>query len=1088
MERLVAFFVDRRLLVNLVTVMVCVFGIVVASQLTRALFPPIEIKQITATAMLPGASAVDVERFITFRIEEALQGLEGLEEVTSTTSNGVAVVTLAFEAGHDDMGRSMEEVRSRLASIRHRLPEDMLPLELKQERISQADSFHLFVENLDPRDPDHRRSVEQFEESLRRIPGVVDVETTLPELDIDISFDRRKLDRAGVSAADARLKVLEFLRYAPVGEIQFGDEQIAVELYKPLDTLDDLRSLPLVVNRMGYGTTLGQVADVDFQYRERLTASLLDGNEFAEVVVFTDMRTDVIDARDRVMAVIDDEIRPDLPQPLQIEMGADAAELIEHELDILKVNGVGGIAIVLVVLMVFLGWRVSAMTAIGIPFCYLGTILVLKATGINFNMISLVAMILVIGILVDDAIIVAEEFYRGRAGGKGARDAAISAVMRVGKPVAGMVFTTVVAFTPLLFIKGPLSSILKPLPVVIIAALLLSLFESMLILPNHLRDLASSKKVPRERWFVRLGRRAYRRVLAVVLFLRYPAMGFVAALVALAGYLLVEKMEVNVSGLSIGANVNIIVELPPTDSMEQAEQRLEPLHRIVAELPEEWHQYHLTYLGESRVGATNLQGFEHAMIAIIPPGTMVEKNEKLPAIQEHLEAQFTDLEGYEKLYVSKFGESVGDQRDVVTVYVSGGDRIGFEELQEAIRGAIRSVDSVTDIFMDDSRFQRSVRFVPDERAILSYGLGTSAVAAELREHFSTREIARVRHQGKEFEVFTDFANEEEPSIRDLGQISMMTPRGIPVPLSYLGAWEESTVLRHIEHQDMLRMFRIDVLFDTESVDSDAVAEAIETSLDPVRETYPTYYISVTPGEDEEKMRQWALIAGVVCVGLIFLCLALALDSLVQPIVVLFAIPFGFVGVVLALYLHGMPLGIMSVIGLFGLAGVVVNDSIVMTSTINRSRREKPDLRPKEAVIDGASARFQAVVLTTVTTLGGVLPLAYGLGGEAGWIQPMVFSLGWGLVFATFLTLMFIPCLLQIIDDWYRIFGWLWAHIPLTPAWRERKSAVGRVKEEATPTTDPTTETEIETEIEIESENEPDPAPAPDPEPEEEPQP
>ena len=1046
MERIVAFFVDRRLLVNLVTVLVCVMGIAVATQLTRALFPPIEIKQISVTALLPGASAVDVERFVTFRMEEALQGMDGLEKMTSTTSNGVGVVSLEFKPSHDEMGRSLEDARSRLAAIRHRLPEDLEPIHLEQERISQVDLLHLFMEDLDPTDADHRRAVEQLEESLRRQVGVVDVETTLPQLDIDISFDRGRLDRAGINAADARARVLEYLRYTPVGEIQVGDEQIAVELDKPLDSLDDLRDLPLVVNRMGYGTTLDKVAKVEFRYREQLTHSLLNGAEFASVIVYTDVSADAITTSEAVMALIEEEIRPELPPPLALTVGADAAEIIEHELDILQVNGLGGLAIVLVVLMLFLGWRVSAMTAIGIPFCYLGTLLVLQATGINFNLVSLVAMILVIGILVDDAIIVAEEFYRQRADGLGARDAAIGAVMRVGKPVTGMVITTVVAFTPLLFIQGPLSSVLKPIPVVIIAALLLSLFESFLILPNHLRELGSSRRALKQRGFVTVGRRIYERVLARVLLLRYPAVLVVALLVAAAAYLLTEKMDVNVSGLSISANVNIVAKLPDSGSIEETRAALEPIEQIVAELPDELHEYDMTVIGEATIGMTRLQGFEYATIAISPPGTVVEKDEKLEELRPILEEKLAEVEGFDKLFVVKFGDEEAEQRDVVTIYVSGGDRIGFEELQEAIREAIGSVESVKDIFMDESRFQRSVRFEPDSKAVLAYDLSTTQIAAELREHFSQREIARVRHQGKEIEVFTDFQDEEAPSIRDLGRITVVTPMGVPVPLRVLGDWEETRVLRHIEHQDMLRMFRVDVLYDKEEVKADEVAEAIELSLEPVREQYPTYYISVTPGEEEAKMRRWALTVGVVCIGLTFLCLALALDSLVQPIVVLLAVPFGFVGVVLALYLHGMPLGMMSVIGLFGLAGVVVNDSIVMMATINRKRDDDPGGSAKQAVIDGASSRFQAVVLTTLTTLGGVLPLAYGLGGKAGWIQPMVFSLGWGLLFATVLTLSFIPCVVLIIDDWGRILGWLWCRVPLTPAWRARREAPAQEEE------------------------------------------
>ncbi|MBT3223650.1 MAG: efflux RND transporter permease subunit, partial [Proteobacteria bacterium] len=439
-------------------------------------------------------------------------------------------------------------------------------------------------------------------------------------------------------------------------------------------------------------------------------------------------------------------------------------------------------------------------------------------------------------------------------------------------------------------------------------------------------------------------------------------------------------------------------------------------------------EYSITDLGAAPAGAEMLRGFRYATISVVPAGTIVEKNEKIDEIRATLQEQLAEVEGFEKLHVKGRGTAEVDERDVVAVYVSGGDRIAFGEIQDHIRDAIASVENVTDIFMDESRFQRSLQFVPDEAAILAYELSTQQVAAELREHFSNREVARVRLQGKEVEVFTGFSNEPDPTPKELAKLSIISPRGVAVPLRFLGEWQQTDVLRRIEHKDTLRMFRVDVLYDHEEVTVEEVADGIEASLVPVREAFPSYYISVKPSEKEAETRAWAIQVGIICLGLIYLALALSLNSLVQPVVVIFSIPFGFVGVVLALFLHGMPLEMMSIIGLLGLAGVVVNDSLVMTSTINEVRQASPEGSAKEAVVQGASGRFQALILTSLTTLGGVLPLAYGLGGEAGWIQPMVFALGWGLLFATVLTLYVIPSLVYVIDDFRRGGRWGWGLI------------------------------------------------------------
>ena len=1037
MRKLIAFFVDRSLVVNLLTVMVCIFGIVAAANTTRAFLPPMSSRSITVQAMLPGASAVDVERFVSFRLEEALQGLEGLDELTSTTVNGAASLRLKFKASHDDMSGSLERVRSRLGAIQHRLPEDLRPLIVQEDRLTSMPLMDLLVLGVDHQDPQHRRAVEAMAERLRRVPQVVDVVVGLQDMDLYVTFDRAALDRSGVAVTQARLRLLEHLSYAPVGEITVVDEQVAVELDKPFASLDDLRALPLVVNRAGRGITLGEVAQVAFGMDDELVRHTMDGASFVPLEVAIDVDADTIELSKKVRALVDEELGADLPAPLSLRLGQDASDFIAHELEVLSVNGLGGVAIVLLVLLVFLGWRASLMTALGLPFVYLGTVVALGFFGVNFNLISLVALILVVGILVDDAIIVSEAFCAELRRGLAPREAAIEAVMRVAKPVVGMVTTTVVAFSPLLFLKGDASDLLRPLPIVIVLTLLLSLVESFLILPNHLRDWMKPGSRVGDRGFVRAARRVYGKLLGWSLSLRYLSILAVLGLFALAGFLLGTGKVPFEGNLSLGNKVQVYAELPESVSLEHLQQQLRPVEALVAELPEELLDYYTTTLGEVEVGRSTLRGFKYAAISVVPRGTMVEAEEKAPLIIEHLEQRLAALAaeqgleegqapwGFTKLHVVRSSQDPSEQRDVVTVYVSGGDRIGFTAIQDRIREAIRSVEQVKDIFMDEARFQRALRFRPDEAAVLSYGLTTSQLSAQLREHFARQELTRVRFHGQEVEVFTGFADPADLQRATLEQLTVMGPRAVAIPLRFLGRWEESQVLRRIEHQDMLRAFQVDVLYDAEQIESEAVADGVEVSLEPVREEFPGYHISVSPGEKEQRMKAWAIQLGVTCVGLIFLCLALSLGSLVQPVVVLFAIPFGLTGAVLALWAHDMPLALMAVIGVVGLAGVVVNDSLVMTTTINDLRRQDPQRSAREAVLEGAQRRFQAVVLTSLTTLGGVLPLAYGFGGEAGWIQPMVFALGWGLLFATLLTLFFLPCLVLILDDLGRLARWCW---------------------------------------------------------------
>lgn len=1028
MRTLVAFFVDRPLLVHFITLAVLAFGAIVAWSTPRALLPDEQTRQIEVIAELPGASALDIERLVTFRLEEALQGMEDVEQLDSTTTNGRAHLSVTFEPEVHDLTRVQEQIRSRLSAVQHRLPRDLRPLRIhKRGRRSNQWMMELLIEHADPADPTHRVAIEALQERLRRVPNVVDVQSDLPELDLYIRFSRTALQRHEISVVAARERIQAFLQPSALGAVEVRDQQIAVALADPFVDLDALRALPLRVNRAGLGVSLGDVATVELGFEAEQERMLLDGQRFVELKVVNSLGADTIEISERVRQVLDAQDL--LPPPVTLRIGRDASQIIDHELDTLLANGLGGILLVGVLLYAFLGGRVGAMTALGLPFCYLGVTLLLPVLGVSLNLISLVALILVVGILVDDAIIVSEEYCQHRAAGAEPRDAAIDSVLAVSRPVLGMAVTTTLAFVPLLVIQQDSSWLFRPLPIVIIAAIGLSVFESFFLLPSHLQHFAGTA-LP-ERRFVVHARTAYTAVLRALLRMRYGSILVPVALLGAAVYLLTGPVAFH-SDFNMNGEAVVYVELQePAESLDELAAQVALVEDVVAELGPEWVGYVKSQLGSGWTwGGSNVEGWQYAMLYIIPPGEFVEQEERRKVVEERLRERLPELEGDVFRRVRLAIEAGGRTRDVITVYVSGGDRIGFTEVQDAVRDAVQSVDSVQDIRMDASRFQRSLQFAIDDRAALAYGLDRARIAEQLREHVSRHDLLRIRQRGEELDVYLRFADEVQPDPAALSELTVLTDRGISVPLRLLGRWTEHQVVRRIRHQDLLRTFQIDVLYDHEQVEADAVVEGIEAALAPVREAYDGYHVSVEPSEDEEEARRWVVALLVAGIGLIYGCLALSLDSLLAPLVVLFAVPFGFIGVVFAFWLHGQDLGVMAVIGLLGLAGVVVNDALVMVSTVTDAVRTGGDAT--EAVLEGAARRFRAVVLTSLTTLAGVFPLAYGLAGSAGWLQPMVLAVGWGLLFATVLTLFFLPCLLMIGVDGGRAWRWVRRRAPGAP--------------------------------------------------------
>ena len=1022
MKRLIAHFVDRSLVVNAVTVGVCVLGLATFFSMNRDLIPTIQVPIVQIDGSLPGASAIDTEQFLTFPIEEAIADVPGLKKLESDTYAGRFTIKALFKSDHEHLADSLETIRARVDGLLPRLPSDLQPLRIRQLRQDSIDFLDIVFRRVDVHDPEHRKWINSFAERLDKIPHIVKVDSTLDRRDLYIEFDSAAIEAAGVEVDFVRRKVIEYLEYQPVGLIESDFERISVELSKGFDGLPSLENLPILRNRVGRGPNLGDLAQVKLRSVKHNRIEALDGDPFVKLEVWKDTSSDII----RLERRIEDEVAAyaeRLPKPMDIEVLVSAAFLIERPLGIILKNGALGLLIVGVILFAFLGFRIAAMAVIGLPFVYFGTLVAMDAAGVGIHLISVIGMLLVLGILVDDAILVSERFLERLMEGLSPKEAAVQAATSLIRPVSGTIITNIVVFMPILFIGGEIAQIFYAIPVVVIATLLLSLIESFLILPNHLKHFVPTDYVFEERrlfiWLSKL----YRKVLGLSLRLRYVSMLMFIGLFAVSIKITIDmKKSFN---LSLGLNriyVHGVADAPK--DLEDTHARIDALRDALEGLPDAAVQYVMSTAGEARTsGGHTVTGLAHGQLEIV----VDQKAEDPVALANEVEAVVTEKlkgrVGFKTLEVHQKKAGPEKDDDVVTIFVSGGDSLSFEEIQAKIRGRLTDLPSVEKLYMDPNRFQRSWRFEPDPNALALYGIEQRVLTRQLREHFAPQELLRMRYRGDQITVFTQYARPDELSIDDLPDLNVLTPRGIGVPLSTLGKWKERSILRRIQHRDRLRKFEIDVRYDADEITKDEIMASLEDHLSPLRDEYPQYTISVKPPEEEEEAKRWITKVVVACLGLIFLTLLVVLNSVAQPFLVMFSIPFGYTGVILALAAHGMELTLMSMIGLIGLAGVVVNDSLVMVHTINTTRDANSDLPYLDVVVKGASTRLKAVLLTSLTTLGGVFPLAYGIGGDAAWTQPMVFALGWGLLFATLLTLFLLPTTLAIFHDVARLLRW-----------------------------------------------------------------
>lgn len=856
MNALTKLFLHRPRLVRLLWVLGCGAGLVVMTALSRAALPQQSPRLVSVEAVLPGATAVDVERFVTFRLEEALRGIPAVRRMASVTEAGRASISLKLHAG-ESPPTIADEVQARVDAVRHLLPRDV---EFVRVRAAGSGGVRMdalisvWVSPIDASATADRQAVARIEEALKRVPGVLEATSSLPPQHVYIRFDDGALARAGLSVRALRVRVEAFLAPRAVGSVWVDDDPVAVRVRDPFDDLAALRDMPLRANRAGRGVRLGDVATVAYDLPPVRLRHHLNGAPQVAIELSAHSEADVVTLSAEVEAVLA-RLRPDLPSHISVRIGDDMSGLIEHEFSVLKGNGLGGIVLVFVVLSLFLGWRIAVVTALGLPFCYLGLVALFPLVGLRFDFVSLVALILVVGILVDDAIIVAEAFADELAGGGAAPEAALRAVARVGRPVLGMMISTTVAFLPLLLLRSDADWLVRPLPLIVIGALLLSLVDSFFLLPSHLVHFVP-RRLRKTPAVVRGLLSAYRVVLRGALRFRYLTAVLGVVLVAGAVGLVLGPVRF-LGSFSINSEAEVFVELSERASdLDALEAVLRPVQAQIDALPEGWVEDVRVVYGEGRTpsGAT-LRGLKFATFRIAAPGDFAQKERRAVEIQSRLAETLAPLQSEPRFARISAGRG-GPARDVVRVYVSGSDRIPFETLQHKIQETVSGLSAVEDVFIDPTRFQEVRSFDLDDRALLAHGRTRTGVESELREYFSEREIARFRRAGVERMVYLERATPVVPTAKNLDAIAIPSANGRSIPLAAVGRWQGAKLLRRIEHQDMLRVFEIDVRYDGEASRVEAVAESIESALLPLQAAYPGYHISVRPPEAHEEGKRW----------------------------------------------------------------------------------------------------------------------------------------------------------------------------------------------------------------------------------------
>ena len=1016
LKRIINAAIDHSFIVNLVCVFLLVIGTIAVFTMKRDLIPPFDVKMIQVRATLAGASAAQVEEFVTAPIEDAIRSFAGIERITSKTSAGSFTVKLEIFESFNDVDDLHSRVESAVASIRSQLPEDLENLEVENIKINTFWFGTLSLVGFDKDNDAHLAWSRAFAERLRRIEGMTRLDDRTPKKQVYVQLRPKDLARFRVSLPEIANKVRSSFALLPLGVIEKESGDIVVEFDNTLKDVSQVSNLIIKGNSSGNVVRLHQVAEVNWRLPpDDQVERTVNGKPSATIVLFKDMDTDTLTLRDRLSAVLEKETPP---SGLEILLTGDGPSFIERQLNVLTTNAIYGTILVIAILYFFLGFKAALMTAIGMPLAYLATFAVLQSLGISIDIISVVGMILVLGILVDDAIIVTEQYSQHLEAGVAPREAAVNAVLETIGPVTGTVLTSVVAFMPLLLAGGGIANVLAAIPWVVIAALTMSWIECFFILPNHLAHFVKKPLNAKRLNMIDRLRGRYERVLWFSLRYRYVLVfSFVSLLVGAIWFASAKvpfKFDLRISS----ERLRVLTVLKESATVEEASQKLEPIKKIMAGLDKSLYQYIDTEIGEAWVAGEKHEGPKYAQFNVRFAQTMDNIEQAKQSIKQAIEAGLEGVDKgiFERIEVDRRLDGFDDAKDhSLRVAISGRGRLDVEKLLTGVSDSAKDITGFKSLSVDPKLFADSWSFEPNRAALTQYGLELSNLSLQIRGYVAESKLHQLRWDGENVNVFSYIALGDRLNYDQLASLPVIIGEGQIAPLSTFGTWKKSRALKRIDRENVERVVAVEVSYVPDQTKKEVFQTELEKALEPLSTQFPMLKFQVEDADRQASKNKSSMSKSLLyAIAMILFILALTLSSVIQPLLIGLAIPFGSIGVIAAFALHDKAIDIMAMVGVIGMAGVVVNDSLILVDAINRKLAAGEG---RQGLIDASVSRLRPILLTSVTTLGGVFPMAYGLGGDSGFTKPLALSMGWGLVFATFLTLFLIPAMVSIQRDW-----------------------------------------------------------------------
>ncbi len=1026
-----SFGVKNTVLANMTMLLIIIAGLVATKHIRRELFPYVEPDRIFITTVYKGASAEDIEKEVSVKIEDAVKSVDGIDTVTSYSSENISTVVLKLKEGltERETDRVLEDVRTNVDKIDD-LPEEADKPVIKKMRFKLPVITIVLYGN--GSDMLFKKYGEKIKSDLETLKGISDFHTNgLKDRIFEVNINPITLQKYSLTFQDIANSIINSNLDLTGGKIRTKSSDIIVRTKGKIKKISDLKYIPIRPLGKSNILYLKDVANLKETLDEEGPECRFNGKKAITFTIEKSRTEDAIKIVKEIRNYVK-KLKGELPENLHVTLSSDLSKYIKDRINLMKRNGLQGLVLVFISLIIFLNFRASFWTALGIPVSFLGALWYFWIKGITLNMIVMFGLIMVLGMVVDDAIVICENVFKKFKDEKmDPVKAAIYGTEEVMWPVLATVTTTIAAFLPLEFMTGRMGKFMSVMPIVVSVVLLFSIFEALFILPAHLSETFQVKiredKFKEYRKFLHfLDKKRedlhnyllkkYSKLLQLVLRNKYIFVSIMISLLFISLAFVVFHLNIQVFPKVDSDYFYVKVTMPVSTSKSRTSKILKEIENEILSLHDKNIKNTTTYVGEQMdIGSTS-----RTPVTLDPSVGMIfvefraaeKRDESSETIIDKVRKKIAKIGGIEKIeFVRATGGPSGAD---IEVEIRGDNLEHIRKVASKLKKYLATFEGVYDIDDNDRKGKRELLFYLNKRG-KDIGITNKLLGSELRWFYEGLKASKVRVGDEDVDIKIRLQRKYRENLGELRDLKLYNLKGNFTDLYHISNIKEKEGIQTIVRTDYRRAITVTADVNPDYNNAQKICNYISRDFKWVNRKYPDVKIRFKGAKEEARKSAQSLMGAFIIGGfIIFLILASLFKSYSQPLLVMSVIPFGIIGSIWGHLIMGYNISIISLIGIVALSGIVVNDSLVLIDFINRERKEVKDVN--RAIIISGENRFRAVILTTITTIFGLLPLLLEKSLQAKFLIPMAISITFGLGFATLITLLLIPCFYSILEE------------------------------------------------------------------------